>query len=110
MKKTILMLGVFYFVLSLNVAMANDQERQILEKALVEEAVTKEQKTAVANYFKGIAAEKRKLAKTLEDEAVTSHGGKVSAESKRTESLKKRAKDLKSLADSYEKKAADIVK
>ena len=46
-------------------SVSTDLESSLLEKALIEGAVTKEQKSAVSHYLASVASEKKKLAKTL---------------------------------------------
>lgn len=101
---TILALALSLVSTSLT-AVSSDLESKLLEKALAEGAVTKEQKSAVASYMNAIAVEKRKQAENYREMASVNYGGKSSTQDARTKQLKEMAKALEEEAAAYEKLA-----
>lgn len=82
-------------------AVSEEVEDQLLEKAIFESAVTKEQKTAVGNYLKAIAQQKANRAEELRELARRSTGGKFLASNaqsrkylKQAQALEKKLKDI----------------
>lgn len=82
-------------VLSINPEM----ERKLVEKALIEGAITKEQRVAVAKY---IAGERRKMAASYREAAVVSHGGKAVSQEVQKRRLIGIAEELEKEAQEYE--------
>ncbi|HMV41379.1 MAG TPA: hypothetical protein PK079_10915 [Leptospiraceae bacterium] len=83
-------------------SISSDLESSLLEKALIEGAVTKEQKTAVAHYLNSVAAEKKKLADSYREMATVNYGGKALTQELRVKKLLNLAESLDKLAASYE--------
>lgn len=75
-------------------AVSEEVEDQLLEKAIVESAVTKEQKTAVANYLKAVAQQKSQRAEELRELAKRSTGGKFLASNAQSQKYIKQAQSL----------------
>ena len=80
-------------------SISSDLESSLLEKALIEGAVTQEQKSAVKHYLASVASEKKKLADSYREMAQVNYGGKAMTQELRT---KKLAKSLDELTASYE--------
>ena len=57
-------------------SISSDLESSLLEKALIEGAVTQEQKSAVKHYLASVASEKKKLADSYREMAQVNYGGK----------------------------------
>jgi hypothetical protein len=83
-------------------SISSDLESSLLEKALIEGAVTQEQKTAVQHYLASVASEKKKLAESYREMAQVNYGGKALTQDLRTQKLLSLAKALDDLAASYE--------
>ncbi|MCE9498908.1 MAG: hypothetical protein K8R21_00065 [Leptospira sp.] len=79
-----------------------DFESKLLQKALIEGAVTKEQKSAVAHFLSSVASEKRKLAASYRESAIVSHGGKAATQDMQSKRFLDMAKSLENEATSYE--------
>lgn len=75
-------------------AVSEDVEDQLLEKAIVESAVTKEQKTAVGNYLRAVAQQKAHRAEELRELASRSTGGKFLASNAQSQKYIKQAQSL----------------
>ncbi|TGM56575.1 LIC10421/LIC12816 family protein [Leptospira adleri] len=75
-------------------AVSEDVEDQLLEKAIVESAVTKEQKTAVGNYLRAVAHQKAQRAEELRELARRSTGGKFLASNAQSQKYIKQAQML----------------
>ncbi|MCG6167673.1 hypothetical protein LFX25_07525 [Leptospira sp. FAT2] len=75
-------------------AVSEDVEDQLLEKAIVESAVTKEQKTAVGNYLRAVAQQKVHRAEELRELANRSTGGKFLASNAQSQKYIKQAQSL----------------
>ena len=88
-------------------SISNDLESKLLEKALIEGAVTQEQKSAVKHYLASVASEKKKLADSYREMATVSYGGKALTQDLRTKRLLDLAKALDNLAASYESLATN---
>lgn len=83
-------------------AISAELENKLLEKALIEGAVTVQQKSAVSNYLVAIAAEKRKQAGSYKEMAGVNYGGKAAYQYNTTMQLLHIAKSLEREAKSYE--------
>ena len=88
-------------------SISNDLESKLLEKALIEGAVTQEQKSAVKHYLASVASEKKKLADSYREMATVNYGGKALTQDLRTKRLLDLAKALDNLAASYESLATN---
>ena len=88
-------------------SISNDLESKLLEKALIEGAITQEQKSAVKHYLASVASEKKKLADSYREMATVSYGGKALTQDLRTKKLLDLAKALDNLAASYESLATN---
>lgn len=88
-------------------SVSNDLESKLLEKALIEGAITQEQKSAVKHYLASVASEKKKLADSYREMATVSYGGKALTQDLRTKRLLDLAKALDNLAASYESLATN---
>lgn len=88
-------------------SISSDLESSLLEKALIEGAVTQEQKSAVKNYLASVASEKKKLADSYREMAQVNYGGKALTQELRTKKLLNLAKALDELAASYENLATN---
>lgn len=75
-------------------AVSEEVEDQLLEKAIVESAVTKEQKTAVGNYLRAVAQQKAQRADELRELARRSTGGKFLASNAQSQKYIKQAQML----------------
>ncbi|EMJ85887.1 hypothetical protein LEP1GSC198_0038 [Leptospira kirschneri str. JB] len=102
-NKLILIVSLFVFLSAGSVfAVSEEVEDQLLEKALVESAVTKEQKTAIGNYLKAIAQQKVTRAEELRELARRSTGGKFLASSVQSQKYLKQAQALEKEAQRYQ--------
>ena len=88
-------------------SVSNDLESKLLENALIEGAITQEQKSAVKHYLASVASEKKKLADSYREMATVSYGGKALTQDLRTKKLLDLAKALDNLAASYESLATN---
>ncbi|EMJ90764.1 LIC10421/LIC12816 family protein [Leptospira alstonii] len=91
-----------FFATSAVFAVSEEVEDQLLEKAIVESAVTKEQKTAVGNYLKAIAQQKTARAEELRELARRSTGGKFVASNVQSQKYLKQAQTLEKEAQRYQ--------
>jgi len=89
-------------------AVSEDTETRLLEQALVEGAVTKEQKTAINRYFINIASQKHKESERLREMAELARGGKSSSQDIKKRELIKRADFLEEEANSYKQLSASV--
>ncbi len=89
------------FSLSSVMAVSEETETKLLEQALVEGAVTKEQKTAINRYFINIASQKQREATRYREMAEIGRGGKVASQALKKQELLKRADSLEAEANSY---------
>lgn len=95
--------GSMLLIFSLNTVMAvsEETETKLLEQALIEGAVTKEQKTAINRYFTNIAAQKQREATRYREMADLGRGGKATQQAQKKQELLKRADSLEAEANSY---------
>jgi hypothetical protein len=82
-------------------AVSEETETKLLEQALIEGAVTKEQKTAINRYFINIASQKQREATRYREMAEIGRGGKVASQALKKQELLKRADSLEAEANSY---------
>ncbi|WP_017809435.1 LIC10421/LIC12816 family protein [Leptospira alstonii] len=94
----VLVCGVFSPIFSVS----EEEEERLLEKALVESAVTPGQKQAIANYLKATAFAKRARAGELRELAKLSRGEKFLQARVRKEKLFKMADSLERQANRHE--------
>ncbi|EMI70067.1 hypothetical protein MAL08_03965 [Leptospira noguchii] len=83
-------------------SVSEEEEERLLEKALVESAITPGQKQAIANYLKATAIAKRARASELRELAKLSRGEKFLQARVRKEKLFKMADSLDRQADRHE--------
>ena len=103
MNSILKLTGSMLLIFSLSSAMAvsDETETKLLEQALVEGAVTKEQKTAINRYFTNIAAQKLREASRYREMADLGRGGKATQQSQKKLELLRRADSLETEANSY---------
>jgi hypothetical protein len=89
------------FCLSSAMAVSEETETRLLEQALIEGAVTKEQKTAINRYFTNIAAQKLREASRYREMAELGRGGKATQQALKKQELLNRADSLEAEANSY---------
>ena len=82
-------------------AVSEDIETKLLEQALIEGAVTKEQKTAINRYFINLASQKQKESERMREMAELARGGKASSQDLKRKELLKKAEQLEEEANSY---------
>ncbi|RHX95726.1 hypothetical protein DLM76_01740 [Leptospira yasudae] len=98
----------FFFLVSLFVvstqsfAVSEETEQRLMEKALIESAVTSEQKTAVASYLRAMAAQKATRAEELRELSRRSTGGKFLANKAQSDRYRKQAEVLEREAERYQ--------
>ncbi|MBM9577112.1 hypothetical protein JWG45_08090 [Leptospira sp. 201903070] len=97
-----LFLLVVLGILSPVFSVSEEEEERLLEKALVESAVTPGQKQAVANYLRATAVAKRNRANELRELAKLSRGEKFLHAQARKEKLHRMADSLDRQADRHE--------
>lgn len=96
-------------ILGLGIAASNLQamdasERfELLENAVIEQASTPAQKSAVSEYLANVAKEKIEMAQALRERALTSRGGKVITQNNEKQELIRRAVVLEKEAEKYKK-------
>ncbi|ASV09455.1 hypothetical protein B2G50_13675 [Leptospira interrogans serovar Canicola] len=83
-------------------SVSEEEEERLLEKALVESAITPGQKQAIANYLKATAVAKRARASELRELAKLSRGENFLQARVRKEKLFKMADSLDRQADRHE--------
>jgi 5-enolpyruvylshikimate-3-phosphate synthase len=89
-------------------AFSEDTETRLLEQALVEGAVTKEQKTAINRYFINIASQKQKESDRLREMAELARGGKSATQDIKKRELIKKADLLEEEANSYKQLSVSV--
>ena len=89
-------------------AISEETETRLLEQALVEGAVTKEQKTAINKYFSNIASQKLREAERYREMADLGRGGKSSSQDLKRRELLKKAEVLESEAVSYREMSGSL--
>ncbi|EMY78804.1 hypothetical protein LEP1GSC060_2136 [Leptospira weilii serovar Ranarum str. ICFT] len=94
----VLVCGVFSPIFSVS----EEEEERLLEKALVESAITPGQKQAIANYLRATALAKRARAEELRELAKLSRGEKFLQARVRKEKLFKMADSLERQANRHE--------
>jgi hypothetical protein len=78
-----------------------DSENKLLEEALLESAITNQQKIAVNNYINNIISKKEKQIQRLEDKLLLSYGGKFQREKSIKDSIKNEIAEIHLEIDSY---------
>jgi hypothetical protein len=89
-------------------AISDDIETRLLEQAIIEGAVTKEQKTAINRYFINIASQKLKESERLREMAELARGGKFSSQDIKKRELIKKADLLEEEANSYKQLSVSL--
>ncbi len=89
-------------------AISEETETKLLEQALVEGAVTKEQKTAINRYFINIASQKHKESERMREMAELARGGKSSTQDIKKRELIKKADLLEEESISYKQLSVSV--
>ena len=84
-------------------ALDTNERFELLETAVIEQASTPAQKSAVSEYLASVAKEKLELAQALRERANTTHGGKVISQNNEKKELLRRAEILEKEAEKYKK-------
>ncbi|TGN20854.1 LIC_10421 family protein [Leptospira idonii] len=94
-------------ILGLGLATANlyaldtNERIELLEAAMIEQASTPAQKSAVSEYLASVAKEKTELAQALRERANVTRGGKIVAQNNEKKELIRRAEALEKEAQKY---------
>lgn len=107
LKLSILTL-ILLSVVSPAFAVSEETESRLLEQALIEGAVTKEQKTAVQRYFSNLAMQKQKEAERYREMAEVGRGGKSTSQDIKKREFLKKAELLESESVSYKELSGSI--
>lgn len=107
LKLTLLTL-IFFSIVSSAFAVSEETENRLLEQALIEGAVTKEQKTAVQRYFTNLALQKQKEADRYREMADVGRGGKVASQEIKKREFLKKAEILESESSSYKELSGSV--
>lgn len=97
-----LFLLTFFLLSNSNLAISEETEQRLMEKALIESAVTKEQKAAVANYLRAVSAQKAARAEELRELSKRSTGGKFLASQAQSVRYRKQAEALEREVERYQ--------
>ncbi|MCG6194401.1 hypothetical protein LFX25_14225 [Leptospira sp. FAT2] len=92
----------FFLISNSHFAVSEETEQRLMEKALIESAVTSEQKTAVANYLRTMAAQKASRAEELRELSKRSTGGKFLANKAQSDRYRKQAEALEREVERYQ--------
>lgn len=88
-KEDIFMKKIIFLILFLLFSpISADSENKLLEEALLESAVTQQQKIAINNYFQNVLNKKEKQIQILEDKLLLSYGGKFQRDKSIKDSIK----------------------
>ncbi|GBF51060.1 hypothetical protein LPTSP4_25910 [Leptospira ryugenii] len=91
-------------------ALDTNERFELLESAVIEQASTPAQKSAVSEYLASVAKEKLELAQTLRERAQVAHGGKAISQTNEKQELLRRAAALEAEAAKYKKVSMDVTK
>jgi hypothetical protein len=97
--KTKLIISLFLLLFFSHISA--DSENKLLEEALLESAITNQQKVAVNNYMNNIISKKEKQIQRLEDKLLLSYGGKLQREKLIKDSIKNEIIELNNEINSY---------
>ena len=89
-------------------ALDTSERFELLENAVIEQASTPAQKSAVSEYLASVAKEKLELAQALRERANTTRGGKVISQMNEKQELLRRADALEKDAQKYKKVSMDF--
>jgi hypothetical protein len=89
-------------------AIDTEDRFDLLENAVIEQASTPAQKSAVSEYLASVVKEKLELAQSLRERANTTRGGKAISQMKEREDLLRRAEALEKDVQKYKKVAMDF--
>jgi len=92
---------IYLFLLLLFSSISADSENKLLEEALLESAITNQQKNSVNNYMNNIISKKEKQIQRLEDKLLLSYGGKLQREKLIKDSIKNEIIELNNEINSY---------
>ncbi len=84
-------------------ALDTDERFELLENAVIEQASTPAQKSAVSEYLASVAKEKLELAQEMRQRATTPRGGKIVSQMNEKAELIRRAEALEKEAQKYKK-------
>ncbi|MDF3819836.1 hypothetical protein P3G55_08005 [Leptospira sp. 96542] len=96
-------------ILALGLATANlqaldtNERLELLEAAMIEQATTPAQKSAVSEYLANISKEKMELAQALRERAGATRGGKIVSQNNEKKALLQRAAALEAEAKKYQR-------
>jgi hypothetical protein len=93
--------SILLFLFLMIVPISADSEKQLLDEALFESAITAQQKVAVNKYFQNVIAKKESDIKRLEDKLLMSYGGKVQRDKEIKEHIKSEITVLQSEINFY---------
>jgi len=96
MKKILLIL--LFLLIS---PISADSERKLLEEALLESAITPQQKIAINNYIQNIILRKEKRIQMLEEKLSISYGGKFQRDKSIKDSIKNEIAQISTEIESY---------
>ncbi|TGK50642.1 hypothetical protein EHQ16_04760 [Leptospira kanakyensis] len=101
-------------ILAMGLATANlhaldtNERLELLETAMIEQATTPAQKSAVSEYLANVAKEKVELAQALRDRANSPRGGKIVSQMNEKKDLLRRAEALEKEAQKYRNVSMDL--
>ncbi|EOQ96277.1 MULTISPECIES: LIC_10421 family protein [Leptospira] len=101
-------------ILAMGLATANlyaldtNERLELLESAMIEQATTPAQKSAVSEYLANIAKEKVEMAQALRDRAGSTRGGKALSQMNEKKELLRRAEALEKEAKKYQTISMDL--
>ena len=101
-------------ILAMGLATANlhaldtNERLELLESAMIEQATTPAQKSAVSEYLANVAKEKTELAQALRERAGSTRGGKALSQMNEKKELLRRAEALEKEAKKYQTVSMDM--
>ncbi|EOQ89302.1 hypothetical protein LEP1GSC202_1434 [Leptospira yanagawae serovar Saopaulo str. Sao Paulo = ATCC 700523] len=101
-------------ILAMGLATANlhaldtNERLELLETAMIEQASTPAQKSAVSEYLANVAKEKTELAQALRERAGAPRGGKILSQMNEKKELLRRADALEKEAKKYKNVSMDL--
>lgn len=89
-------------------ALDTNDRLELLESAMIEQATTPAQKSAVSEYLANVAKEKTELAQALRERAGSTRGGKALSQMNEKKELLRRAEALEKDAKKYQTVSMDL--
>jgi hypothetical protein len=80
--------SILLFLFLVIIPISADSEKQLLDEALFESAITAQQKIAINKYFQNVIIKKQFDIKRLEDKLLISYGGKIQRDREIKEHIK----------------------